>query len=156
MNPHTVARTHLSIRKVWSMDIIKKLIPHLSYFDSFEDNLGPRHAIEDVIRNRQDFYSLLQELDSKEWADWLRVLREKSFEERITCYVKDGHLHVETSKGSWKVDIRHPDQQRKLREAIQTLNEEMDKILGDNFDMLGFPADTNEDKVYIKDLDMYI
>ncbi|KAE8330029.1 hypothetical protein BDV39DRAFT_202613 [Aspergillus sergii] len=139
-----------------SIGIIKKLIPHLSYLNNPGDNPGTRHVIEKVIRNRQDFYTLLKELSSKEWTDWLRVLREKSFMERITCYVKDGHLHVETSEGSWKVDIRHPDQQRKLRIAIQTLNEEMDKILGDDFDMLDFPADTDEDKVYIKDLDMYI
>ena len=63
-----------------------------------------------------------------------------SFEERIPCYVKDGRLHVKTSEGSWNVDIRHPDQQRKLREAIQTLNEETDEILGDDFDILGFPG----------------
>ncbi|PIG80773.1 hypothetical protein AARAC_010658 [Aspergillus arachidicola] len=139
-----------------SIDIIKKSIPHLSYLNISGHNPRTRYVIENVIRNRQGFYTLLEELSSKEWTDWLRVLREKSFEERITCYVKDGHLHVETSEGSWKVDIRHPDQQRKLRIAIQTLNEEMDKILGDDFDMLGFPADTDEDKVYITDLDMYI
>ncbi|KAK6823345.1 hypothetical protein RU639_005905 [Aspergillus parasiticus] len=139
-----------------SIGIIKKLIPHLSYLNNPGDHPGTRHVIEKVIRNRRDFYTLLKELSSTKWTDWLRVLREKSFKERITCYVKDGHLHVVTSEGSWKVDIRHPDQQRKLRIAIQTLNEELDKILGDDFDMLGFPADTDEDKVYIKDLDMYI
>ncbi|KAB8276904.1 hypothetical protein BDV30DRAFT_235150 [Aspergillus minisclerotigenes] len=139
-----------------SIDIIKKSIPHLSYLNNPGDYPGTRHVIEKVMRNRQDFYTLLKELSSKEWTDWLRVLREKSFGERITCYVKDGHLHVETSEGSWKVDIRHPDQQRKLRIAIQTLNEEMDQILGDDFDMLGFPADADEARVYINDLDMYI
>ncbi|GMF70350.1 unnamed protein product [Aspergillus oryzae] len=79
-------------------------------------------------------------LSSKEWTDWLKVRQEMSFEERIPCYVKDGHLHVKTSEGSLNVDIRHPDQQRKLREAIQTLNEETDEVLGDDFDILGFPG----------------
>lgn len=138
------------------INIMKMLIPHLSYSSNSRDFLGTRHAIENVIRKRQGFYSLLHELSSKEWTDWLRVLREKSFEERIISSVNAGHLHVKTSEGSWKVDIRHPDQQRKLQEAIQTLNEEMAEILGDDFDMLDFPADADEARVYINDLDMYV
>ncbi|KAE8423387.1 hypothetical protein BDV36DRAFT_290522 [Aspergillus pseudocaelatus] len=138
-----------------SIDIIRMITTYLSYPGMPRNYLG-RHFVEVVVRKRQGFYSLLQELSSKDWIGWLRGLRENSFKERITCYVKDGHLCVETSEGSWKVDIRHPDQQKKLQEAIQTLDEEMNEILGDDFDMLGFPADADEARVYIKDLDMYV
>ncbi|KAF5854862.1 hypothetical protein ETB97_011005 [Aspergillus alliaceus] len=108
-------------------------------------------AAERAIKNDENFYSLPLDLGAYEWTCWLKVLREKAFDEHIICFVKEGHPCGEMPECSWKVDIRHPDQRVKLQKVVVALENEVEEVLADDFHLLGFLPETGEDRVYIQD-----
>lgn len=131
-------------------DIIGSIMSRLG-----SENSWIRHGAEQILR-RKEFYCLVPLLSGKEWASWLKVLREKSFREKIICYIKEGHLCVEMPGVAWKFSMEDPAQKEKLREALKALDKEMEERVGDAFDDLGFAPEADLERVYVRELDVYV
>ncbi|PYH91394.1 hypothetical protein BO71DRAFT_432893 [Aspergillus ellipticus CBS 707.79] len=67
------------------------------------------------------FYSTLEELEAKYWVRWFKRIFERSFTDGIICYVQNDYLCVEMPEGSFRLNIRCPEDKLDGFEQLECL-----------------------------------
>ncbi|KAE8388300.1 NACHT domain-containing protein [Aspergillus alliaceus] len=93
-----------------------------------------RANAERVLRKHVNLGDLLPGLGVECWVSLLKVLLEKSFYEGIVCFIENNYLYISipgssSSERCRKIDIGHPEQQQKLRTALETIKDDLDRAV---------------------------
>jgi hypothetical protein len=91
-----------------------------------------RVGAEKVLRKHANLGDLLPRLDVESWVSLFKAFLERSFNEQVFCSVLENHLCIELPEGSWKIDIDHPEQHRKLLAALEAVRDELKHGLDDS------------------------
>ncbi|KAJ5712119.1 hypothetical protein N7488_006275 [Penicillium malachiteum] len=91
----------------------------LSLLESESAPEGALIAVEFILRDRADFYSILPGLNRWAWQALFHIWTDRSIDENLNFYVLDDVLYVNMPEGSWQLRMNTPEVKEKLECGIK-------------------------------------